>query len=192
VFERFSPAARALVVQSVAEAEDRESPTIGVTHVLRALASDSSPVTSGVLAEVGLPPAVVEEVLAEAERADRRGGVGSQDAAALRSLGIDVDAVVAEVEREHGAGALVPPVRRRRGLLRGHRPFTDAAKRVLELTLREAVDRGEREIRPEHVLLGLLAGTDPVSQELAGRGITRQTVRAALRRATEGGQPGSA
>ena len=38
-------------------------------------------------------------------------------------------------------------------------PFTPRAKKVLELSLREALSRGDREIGPEHILLGL-AGTD--------------------------------
>ncbi|MGZ4171220.1 MAG: Clp protease N-terminal domain-containing protein [Solirubrobacteraceae bacterium] len=42
----------------------------------------------------------------------------------------------------------------------GQIPFTPRAKKVLELSLREALSRGDREIGPEHILLGIARGDD--------------------------------
>jgi hypothetical protein len=98
------------------------------------------------------------------------------DAAALRSIGIDLDAIRAKLEERFGPGALddVPPARPR-GLFRrrpparvshhqqqasaglsGHIPFTPRAKKVLELSLREAVRLKHKTIGSEHILLGLI------------------------------------
>jgi hypothetical protein len=63
-----------------------------------------------------------------------------------------------------------------------HRPFTPAAKQALARSLREAVDHGDRELRPAHLLLGVVGGDDPVGQALAARGVTPVLVRSALGR----------
>jgi ATP-dependent Clp protease ATP-binding subunit ClpA len=65
-----------------------------------------------------------------------------------------------------------PPVR--------HRPWSADAKRALEQSLRQALAAGDTEIRPEHLLLGILAGRDPVAQALAARGVTAERLRADL------------
>ena len=66
--------------------------------------------------------------------------------------------------------------RRRRG---GHVPFTPQAKKALELALREAVAAGDRELHPEHVLLGLLR-EGGVSALLQATGADPRTLREAL------------
>ena len=71
---------------------------------------------------------------------------------ALAAIGIDLDEIRRRVEASFGPGALE---RGRRGRGR-HVPFTPAAKKALELALREALRLGDREIGAEHVLLGLL------------------------------------
>jgi ATP-dependent Clp protease ATP-binding subunit ClpA len=192
VFERFTTSAREVVVRAVAEAERRDSPVVDVEHVLLALADERSPATARALEVAGITPAGVAAVVAELELSARRGGLGPDDAAALRSIGIDLDAIVAGVEATHGTRALAPPQRpHRRPLLRRrrpaarprprrHRPFTPDAKRVLERSLREAVDAGERELTPMHILLGVVTGRDPVGQALAARGVTPVLVRSAF------------
>jgi ATP-dependent Clp protease ATP-binding subunit ClpA len=197
VFERFTASARDVVLRAVAEAERRDSPRVGVEHVLVALTE--VPESAEALRVAGLTAGGLEAVLADLVLAERRGGLGPADAEALRSIGIDLDAVVAGVEERHGEGALAPPQRpHRRPLLRrlrrvrnrrppakprGHRPFTPDAKRVLELSLREALEHADREIRPAHILLGVVRGDDPVGQALAARGVTPLLVRSALGRA---------
>ena len=62
-------------------------------------------------------------------------------------------------------------------------PFTPRAKKVLELSLREAVARGDRSIGSEHVLLGLAREGDGVAARiLRSRGVDRAAVDEALQR----------
>ena len=92
------------------------------------------------------------------------------DRDALATLGIDLDAVRERVERAFGPGALC---RRRRaaGAARwAARSRSRArAKKALELSLREAVSLGERDLRAEHLVLGLLREGDGVAARVLAR-----------------------
>jgi ATP-dependent Clp protease ATP-binding subunit ClpA len=68
-------------------------------------------------------------------------------AKALESLGISLEAVRQQVEKIIGRGQQPPS---------GHIPFTPRAKKVLELSLREAKALGHNHIGTEHILLGLI------------------------------------
>ena len=65
----------------------------------------------------------------------------------LESLGISLEAARAQVEEIIGQGQQAPS---------GHLPFTPRAKKVLELSLREALQLGHSYIDTEHILLGLI------------------------------------
>jgi ATP-dependent Clp protease ATP-binding subunit ClpA len=106
----------------------------------------------------------------------------SRDADALATIGIDLDEVRSRVEEAFGPGALERTRAGRRRFCRA-RPFAPFAKRALELSLREALCRGDRYIGSEHVLLGLLrAGEGPAVKLLERRGLPPEAVRAALLR----------
>jgi hypothetical protein len=75
----------------------------------------------------------------------------------LESLGISLDAVRQQVEGIIGQGQQAPPA---------HIPFTPRAKKVLELSLREAVQLGHRYIGTEHLLLGLIREGDGVAAQV--------------------------
>ena len=68
-------------------------------------------------------------------------------AKALESLGISLEAVRQQVKEIIGRGQQAPS---------GHIPFTPRAKKVLELSLREAQQLGHNYIGTEHILLGLI------------------------------------
>src|ERR1700722_4186040 len=72
-------------------------------------------------------------------------------AKALESLGISLEAVRQQVEEIIGQGQQAPS---------GHIPFTPRAKKVLELSLREALQLGHNYIGTEHILLGLIRQGD--------------------------------
>jgi ATP-dependent Clp protease ATP-binding subunit ClpC len=78
-------------------------------------------------------------------------------AKALESLGISLDAVRQQVEEIIGQGQQAPP---------GHIPFTPRAKKVLELSLREALQLGHEYIGTEHILLGLIREGDGVAAQV--------------------------
>jgi ATP-dependent Clp protease ATP-binding subunit ClpA len=88
---------------------------------------------------------------------------------ALESLGISLEAVRAQVEEMIGQGQSAPI---------GHIPFTPRAKKVLELSLREALQLGHNYMGTEHLLLGLIREGEGVgAQVLAGFGADYAQVR---------------
>jgi Clp amino terminal domain, pathogenicity island component len=90
-------------------------------------------------------------------------------ARALTELGISLEAVRAEVEEIIGQGQSAPT---------GHIPFTPRAKKVLELSLREALQFGHDYIGTEHILLGLIREGEGVgAQVLVKLGASQDRVR---------------
>jgi len=81
-------------------------------------------------------------------------------ARALESLGISHEAVRQQVEEIIGQGQQAPS---------GHIPFTPRAKKVLELSLREAIQLGHNYIGTEHILLGLIREGDGVAAQVLVR-----------------------
>ena len=78
-------------------------------------------------------------------------------AKALESMGISLDAVRGQVEEIIGQGQQAPS---------GHIPFTPRAKKVLELSLREALQLGHNYIGTEHILLGLIREGEGVAAQV--------------------------
>jgi len=180
MFERFTEEARAVTVGADRHAAALRHGWIGTEHLLLALLDDDGRGAARVLAAHGVSgPWARGEV-------ERIVGLGEPDldAEALATLGIDLDAVRERVERTFGPGALARrPRRRRSAAVASRRPFTPRAKKALELSLREAVARGDAFIGAEHLLLGLLREGDGVAARiLAERGVTREAVLAALAR----------
>jgi ATP-dependent Clp protease ATP-binding subunit ClpA len=171
MFERFTHAAREAVVRAQHEARELDQSPIGTEHVLLALlAEESGPIAtalhdsgvdaayvrSEIIRRVGPGPAAEPGVIAESD---------AEDAAALKAIGIDLAAVRRAIEENFGPGSLrlprstTPP---RKGLLgrfyggSSHIPFSDRAKKLLELSLREAIRLKHNFIAPEHIMLGML------------------------------------
>src|SRR5246127_853071 len=78
-------------------------------------------------------------------------------AKSLESLGISLEGVRSQVEEIIGQGQQAPS---------GHIPFTSRAKKVLELSLREALQLGHNYIGTEHILLGLIREGDGVAAQV--------------------------
>jgi ATP-dependent Clp protease ATP-binding subunit ClpC len=78
-------------------------------------------------------------------------------AKALESLGIALEGVRQQVEEIIGQGQQAPS---------GHIPFTPRAKKVLELSLREALQLGHSYIGTEHILLGLIREGEGVAAQV--------------------------
>jgi ATP-dependent Clp protease ATP-binding subunit ClpA len=183
MFERFTDEARAVVVRASTHADALQHGWIGTEHLLLGLLDDRDGRAARLLApwDVGR-----DWVLGEVERIIGRGDPGI-DAGALATLGIDLDEVRERVERTFGPGALSGRPGCRRGWFGPGLPFTPRAKKVLELSLREALALGDGFIGAEHVLLGLLREGDGVAARiLRSRGVDRAAVREALVRDREG------
>jgi hypothetical protein len=78
-------------------------------------------------------------------------------ARALESLGISLVTIRAQVEEIIGRGEASPT---------GHIPITPRAKKVLELSLREALQLGHNYIGTEHILLGLIREGEGVAAQV--------------------------
>ena len=78
-------------------------------------------------------------------------------AKSLDSLGINLEAVQQQVVEIIGQGTQAPS---------GHIPFTPRAKKVLELSLREALQLGHNYIGTEHILLGLIREGEGVAAQV--------------------------
>ena len=168
MFERFTEAARAVVVQAQFEATELQHEYVGTEHLLLALLEDRAGPIAAALRERGVDQARVREEIRKrvgppSAGTDPLPDTDGEDAAALKAIGIDLNAVRRAIEENFGPGALrLPgtPEPKRRGFRHrisgGRRPFTLRAKKVLELSLREAIRLKHNFIAPEHIMLGIL------------------------------------
>jgi ATP-dependent Clp protease ATP-binding subunit ClpA len=172
VFERFTRPAREVVTRAQAEARSLGHDYIGTEHILLGLLSTQGPAAQ-VLAEAGMSRDLAGREIVELVGVHRS---PEPDPAALGVIGIDLDNVRRHVEEAFGPGALDRTKARARARARGarprrsrpwrrrcettyprgHIPFTPRAKKVLELSLRQALRMGHRHIGAEHILLGLV------------------------------------
>jgi len=167
MFERFTAASRAVVINARQEAQQLGHPLIGTEHLLLALIHEPQDAVARLLRPHGLEPAIVRADIKRLLGPDFEPDLSfteadAEDAAALKAIGIDLAKVRAAIEESFGAGSLQlsRPSPRRRGLFGrkagGHLPFSSRAKKVLELSLREAIRLHHNFIAPEHIMLGLL------------------------------------
>ncbi|WP_062298925.1 ATP-dependent Clp protease ATP-binding subunit [Demequina maris] len=81
-------------------------------------------------------------------------------AKALEAMDISLNGVREQVQEIIGEGSHAPS---------GHIPFTPRAKKVLELSLREALQLGHNYIGTEHILLGLIREGEGVAAQVLGK-----------------------
>ena len=207
MFERFTGEAREVVMRANAEAEDLGHAPIGTQHLLLALVADQGGPVAAALRGAGVDERYVrDEVIKRAGRpaapVDPLPEADGEDAAALRLIGIDLDAVRRAIEENFGPGALkIPPAPspRRKGVLGrfgrakpsgtwrgGHRPFSPRSKKILELSLREAIRLKHDFIAPQHIMLGILReGEGMAARILADRGVDQAALRDDLTRSLD-------
>lgn len=174
MFERFTLHAREVVTGAREHARQLRHPYVGTEHLLLALLEPQAGVVSAVLRDAGVSASGVRRDLERLIGPEPR-VLTAEDAAALRTVGIDLAAVLARIEQSLGPDALTPAhcPPRRRGLLRRRQsararslPFAPRAKKVLELSLREALALRHNHIGAEHILLGLLREGDGLAARI--------------------------
>jgi ATP-dependent Clp protease ATP-binding subunit ClpA len=177
MFERFSRDLRMTVIaaaNAVRRGDDRQ---VEPAHLLLAVLERDGR-GAALLRQAGIDVVADErgtdELRAELLAVRRRAGLSEADTSALRELGIDVDTVVANVERALGEGAL-DRQRKPRGPFAGL--FSAEAKQALTLTLRQARSLGADTLEEVHLLLALLVQPGAVQDVLAARGIGYADVR---------------
>jgi len=168
MFERFTKAARTGVEQGVAVAREAGAAEVRPDHVLAALLVDEE---SNASRAVGTEAAAEVRAALDAQRERLADGLDGDDAEALAVLGIDLEDVVRRMDALGGR----PPGKR------GHLPFSRAAKKSLELSLREAIRLGDGFIGTEHLLLGIVrAGDRTVIDALWAAGLSPVDMRNAV------------
>lgn len=148
MFERFTTSARAVVRSALAQTNQ----SIDVEHLFLGVVHHADGPLRDLLAEVGITADDAKDELRSGE-----GPLGDVDAEALRSIGIDLDAVRRSLESTFGEGALDrEPPRSRSWFGKPRSRVTNDGRKTLELSLREAIRLKSREIGVEHLLLGIL------------------------------------
>jgi len=147
MLERFEPAARQALVDARVEAGRAGQDKIHCEHVLLGLLAEPG-IAADALGAAGLDLA---DLRARVPRGSHAPPV-TLDADALASLGIDLDAVRRATDAAFGPGALDlarVPGRRRPA-------FADDAKRTLIGAVRQAQQRGQREITSGDMLVAII------------------------------------
>lgn len=175
MFERFDRDARAAVVLAQQEAGEMLAPEITPGHLLLGVVRSADRELSSLLAGYEVTADAVRQRLVVNEDAP----LTDDDAAALRSIGIDLDEVRDRITRTFGADAFGRFGRSARGRrrMRGHTRFSRSAKKALELGLREALAHKDNRIQCEHFLLGILRGGDEVVTALITEHVDAQRLR---------------
>jgi ATP-dependent Clp protease ATP-binding subunit ClpA len=192
MFERFTPEASNVVMRAEAEARAFAHPWLGTEHLLLGVLAQPDTHAIRVLTDFGASLDSARAALADVVG---RGGFDESEAAALATVGIDLEQVRRAADANFGSGALdrPPARRRRRGTRRlrrrrcaedtsGHLPFTPQAKRALEGARHEADSRPSGQLNVDHLLLGLLDPKASAATDLLDRlGVAADRVRARLR-----------
>ncbi|MQY30233.1 Clp protease N-terminal domain-containing protein [Nocardia aurantia] len=173
MFERFAETTRASVMTAAEQARELRSPSLDVEHLLLGVVRNADDGLREVLTEHGLE---AEEIRKALYRRSSGNPLGEEDAAALRSIGIDLDAVRESLTATFGEDALDRvPAREpdgRWGWLSGRpgfrTPVARDAKKALELSIRETLLRHSNRIEAGHLLLGVLRAANSATIELLG------------------------
>jgi ATP-dependent Clp protease ATP-binding subunit ClpA len=170
MFERFSKPAREVVTRARDEAGYLGHRHFGTEHLLLGMI-DRPGGAHDVLLAAGVTR---EQVLSSMTDTSV---LGASDADALKTVGIDLAAVLSRITESLGPEALRDAVPGRR---RGRTGVTPRVKKVLQLALREAVHLGHNYIGTEHILLGILRdGSGRAAKILTDAGLTLAELRQA-------------
>jgi ATP-dependent Clp protease ATP-binding subunit ClpA len=172
MFERFTRNARVVVIGAQEVAHRHRATDVRPAHLLESLASADRTLAMQVLAGLGAPGDEVRRVV-RGFGSQYSGVLDAEDAEALRLLGIDLDDVIRRIDQDLNDGRGPVP--------QGHKRFSAESKKVLELSLREALRLGDSFIGTEHVLLGLVRSGDRTTVEtLAAFDLAPDDVRRAV------------
>jgi ATP-dependent Clp protease ATP-binding subunit ClpA len=189
MFERFTGRARQVVVGAQEEARARKADEVRTEHLLAALYTVPDNLALMVLQAFSVDK---DAVLREIDQL-RPGGRPPIDADALATLGIDLDEVRRQVEEAFGPGALDRTRAAhggKGGRFFGHIPFERAAKKALELALREAIRLEHNYIGTEHILLGLIHAEGAAHDILVAHGVRLDAARVIVEELVRGRRAG--
>jgi ATP-dependent Clp protease ATP-binding subunit ClpA len=187
MFERFTDRARHVLALAQREAHALDHDFIGTEHLLLGLVLEADGVAGKVLAAEGITADGVREAIVrivgrgrgpDDHNSSGNGAKKIDDAEALASIGIDLDEVRSAVEEAFGEGALDRAVAKpgfRKAL--GAPAFVPRMKKVIELSLREALGLGHNYIGTEHLLLAIIREGQGVAAQILSETIELRTLR---------------
>jgi ATP-dependent Clp protease ATP-binding subunit ClpC len=158
MFERFTDRARRVVVLAQDEARELRHAEIRTEHMLLGILDEGHGVANRMIETAGMSAEQLRARLLEVAGEPR----GKAESAAESGTGPAAEAEAPPSPKSRSVGERIREARAR------HIPFTREAKKVLELSLREALDLGHNYIGTEHILLGLMA---------EGQGVAAQVLR---------------
>lgn len=172
MFERFAKDARDAVVHAQDEARTLGAERVGTEHVLLGAVRTPDTVATRALERLGIDHSALLAAV-------RTLPAHTIDADALAGIGIDLEAVRTQVDASFGPGALDAgpgPAPKK-----GHLPFDAPAKKLLEVSLREAIRCKHRRIDSGHLLLAAVRLDDSTAyRALAAVGVGPSAVREAV------------
>ncbi|MBV8348163.1 MAG: Clp protease [Mycolicibacterium sp.] len=174
MFQRFNRDAHVAVILAQQEADDMGASEIMPGHLLLGVLRSAGHDLSSLLAGHGVAADAVRQQLVDDEDAP----LTNEDAAALRSIGIDLDQVLDRITRTFGADAFARFDRRHSRSRRGRARFTRSAKKTIEHALREALAHKDDWIGCEHIVLGMLGGSDDAAARVLTERVEAQQLRA--------------
>lgn len=175
MFERFTQNTRTTVTNAVDTAATEGADKVGPHHLLLTLSANTGSTGARIMSRYGI---TAEELGAHHEPGPA--GLTRKEIEALNSVGVDTAAMFRRIEDDFGPEALTPTAPRtprKRGRLGS--PFAPRAKKVLELSLREATATGHSVISTAHLLLALLRQglAEPAAGVFADHGLTYDEAR---------------
>src|SRR5215208_3585441 len=177
IFGRFTEQAQRVLDLAQEEADRCGHRYLGPEHVLLGLLAEGQSGAARVLRATGVDLVAARAALARLAGQGVVPAPRPSDAELLSSLGIDLDAVRHQTEQTFGVGAVGEATWRvtRRRWWRGARvvwtPLCGpplVAKRALQLASEQAQALGHGEVRPEHLLLGVLEDARQPAERLRG------------------------
>lgn len=185
--QRLSPASREILRLAEAERRRLGHPYLGDEHLLLGVLAHSSNPAAAMLSDRGLDLPTARSSVARL--VDRSGPIQRDDAALLGELGVDVAHMRRHLESTFGTVAVDEAARqvRRRPWWRGRAERSPLCgppyliKRAQFIACTTAGGRGATDVRPEHLLYGVLrVARDPLGAGLGRRG-RREIARLGLR-----------
>jgi KAP family P-loop domain/AAA lid domain/Clp amino terminal domain, pathogenicity island component len=171
MFERLTDRARRVVVLAHDEARMLNHNYIGTEHILLGLIREGEGVAAKALESLGISLEAVRQQVGEII------GQGQQEATLGEGQPVEVfNGQDQQIEEINLQGQQLEEVKGQAQAPSGHIPFTPRAKKVLELSLREALQLDHNHIGTEHILLGLIReGEGVAAQALVklGAGLSR-------------------
>ena len=163
MFERFTDRARKSLAFAQDEAKAMGHNFLGTEHLLLGLLREGHGVAGRALAGLGLEIQSTRNDICEIVGA---GPALAGDAEVLRCIGIDLDEVLSAATESFGADKVDRVLRK---VPRGDEvapALVPRAKKVLELSLREAKTLGHNYIGTEHILLGIVREGEGVAAQI--------------------------